>query len=74
MDIIDLIEYGRWLFSLSLVKGLLTGAGAAAVVDLNAFRSWKSFDEAASYSWATARFRWLQGAILGALAGAGLGL
>ncbi len=50
------------------VSGLLT----AATVDFQAFRAWKSFDDAASYGWSIAAFRWIQGSVIGALTGAGL--
>jgi hypothetical protein len=43
-------------------------------VDFQAFRSWKSFQDVASYSWGTALFRWVQGAIVGFVTAAGLGL
>lgn len=56
-----------------IVQGAINGVVAAAVVDLTAFRSWKSFEDAATYSWGTAAFRWFQGAIVGAVTAAGLG-
>lgn len=57
-----------------IVVAALAGAIAAARVDFHAFKSWQSFDEAVTYSWKTAVFRWIQGAIVGAVMGAGLGL
>lgn len=57
-----------------IVHGAIAGAIAAAGVDLHAFAQWKSFNDAAAYSWPTAAFRWFQGAILGAVSAAGLGL
>ena len=56
----------------SVVRGALTGIVAAAAVDYAAFRSWKSFADARGYSWSVAAFRWVQGAITGALAALGL--
>ncbi len=56
-----------------IVKGAISGTLAAASVDINAFRQWKSFDDAAAYDWKKAAFRWVQGAIVGALSAAGLG-
>jgi hypothetical protein len=56
------------------VKGAITGALAAAVVDFRAFQQWKNFHEAFEYQWSTALLRWLQGALTGAVAAAGLGL
>lgn len=54
------------------VAGIITGVISAAAVDIAAFRSWKSFDDAANYSWSTAAWRWFQGAVLGLLSAAGL--
>lgn len=56
------------------VAGALAGFLAAAVVDFNAFRTWKSIDEAKSYNWQVALWRWGQGAISGALMAAGISL
>ena len=56
-----------------IIRGALTGAAAAAVVDVHAFLTWKSVQEALTYSWSTAALRWVQGAVTGALAGAGFG-
>ena len=55
------------------VRGAITGAIAAAVVDVHAFLTWKSFSDIEHYSWGTAAFRWVQGAVSGAIAGAGYG-
>lgn len=55
-----------------LVAGAMTGLMAAAVVDIGAFRSWKTVDEAIAYDWRTALWRWFQGAVVGMLAAAGL--
>ena len=57
-----------------IAKGAMTGMLAAAAVDFQAFRSWKSFDDVHAYQWTVALWRWAQGAIVGAVAGAGLGL
>lgn len=62
-----------WI-ALPVVKGALAGWASAALVDLAAFRSWKSFHDAAVYDWQTAAWRWFQGAVVGALSSAGLGL
>jgi hypothetical protein len=56
-----------------IVQGAINGVMAAAVIDLQAFRNWKSFNDAAEYQWGTAAFRWFQGAVVGALTAAGLG-
>lgn len=57
-----------------LTQGAITGLIAAAAVDFQAFRNWKSFNDAASYSWSVAAFRWFQGAVVGLVTAAGLGL
>lgn len=56
------------------VAGAVTGFLAAVVVDIAAFRSWKSFHDAAVYDWGTASWRWLQGTISGIVAAAGIAL
>lgn len=53
--------------------GLITGLGSAMWTDLQAFRAWKDWHDAATYGWGTATFRWAQGASLGLLTGLGLG-
>lgn len=57
-----------------LLNGAVTGLLAAASVDFAAFRAWKSFDDAKTYDWSVALFRWVQGAIVGVVAAAGLGV
>lgn len=56
-----------------IVKGAVAGWAAAAVVDLHAFRTWKSSSDFTSYDWGTALLRWGQGLVSGALTAAGLG-
>jgi hypothetical protein len=55
-----------------ILAGALSGLISAAKLDFDAFRRWKSFDEALSYNWGIALWRWLQGGIIGAVTGAGL--
>ena len=50
-----------------IVQAALLGLLSAAVVDFQAFRAWKSFNEIKQYSWGLALFRWVQGAALGIL-------
>ena len=57
-------------FMSGLAHGALVGCLTAAIVDFQAFRSWKSFEEARQYSWGLALWRWFQGAVIGAVAGA----
>jgi hypothetical protein len=52
-------------------RGAVAGLVAAAVVDFHAFMTWKQFDDLKQYDWGTALFRWFQGAITGAMTGAG---
>lgn len=54
------------------VAGVVTGIISAAGVDLVAFRSWKSFDDASQYDWYLAAWRWFQGATFGLLSTAGI--
>lgn len=51
----------------------LKGALVAAAVDFGAFKKWKSFDDALAYDWRLAAWRWFQGAVIGLVAGFGLG-
>jgi uncharacterized membrane protein len=56
-----------------IVHGAITGAAAAAAVDLHAFATWKNMSDLKSYSWGVAAFRWFQGAVIGAITAAGMG-
>lgn len=58
----------------SIGHGTLTGVLSAMAIDYHAFRSWKSWHDAASYQWSLACWRWVQGAVVGAVTGAGLAL
>jgi hypothetical protein len=55
------------------LHGALIGLAVAAKVDYHAFQSWKSIDDCRTFEWRTAIVRWLQGAVGGFFAGAGLG-
>lgn len=48
--------------------GALSGLLAAAKVDFDAFRAFKSLDQYVAYDWRLAIWRWAQGAFYGALA------
>jgi hypothetical protein len=61
-----------WL-QIPLVAAVVNGVGGAILVDIAAFRSFKSWNEAAAYDWGIVAFRALWGAIGGLLAGLGLG-
>lgn len=61
----------------SIVHGAVTGALGAAAVDFHAFQTWKNMSDLKTYDWGVAAFRWLQGAVIGAVtagAAAGLGI
>ena len=55
-----------------IVMGAIVGAASAAKIDYSSFRSWKSFRDAYTYDWGTAAWRWLQGAVIGAVGVSGL--
>ena len=56
-----------------IVKAAVAGVLVAAAVDFQAFRSWKSFSDIETYAWKLALFRWVQGAVVGALTAVGFG-
>ena len=56
-----------------MLHGALVGISVAARVDYVAFKTWHSWHDAASYEWSTATWRWFEGAVIGATAGAGFG-
>lgn len=61
------------IISSPLVAGALSGLLSAAAVDYAAFRTWDDWHDLTSYSWGLATFRWVQGAIIGAIAALGVG-
>jgi len=67
------MEWLGWLLSTAAMRGAISGVVTAAIVDVGAFRGWKSWDDALTYQWGIATFRWFQGAVIGALTGLGLG-
>lgn len=56
----------------SVQAGAISGLLTAGAVDFQAFRNFKCWHDAAAYNWGTALFRWAQGAIMGAVTGAGI--
>lgn len=62
----------KTLLANPIVAGAISGILAAAVVDVHAFLTWKRFQDVATYDWGTAVFRWVQGAVAGALTAAGM--
>lgn len=66
----SLLQLGHALhlfFHSPVGQGAFIGWLGAAAVDWRNFRAWKSFDDARSYSWGVAVWRWVQGAIVGAV-------
>lgn len=61
------------LAQMPLVQGALAGLLTAAHVDYQAFKGWSDFHDAYTYDWRRAIFRWVQGAVGGAVLAAGLG-
>lgn len=56
-----------------VTRGAIAGAVAAAAVDIQAFRNWKTIHDWLEYDWGIAAWRWFQGAALGALTAFGIG-
>lgn len=56
------------------VFGGLVGLVAAAKIDYEAFQSWQSVDEALSYNWGVAGWRWFKGFVAGVVAASGTDL
>ncbi len=56
-----------------IAHGALIGALGSAHGDFLAFKGWQSAHDALTYSWGIAIFRWVQGAIIGAVPTAGIG-
>ena len=55
-----------------LALGALNGFGAAVLIDYAELRKWKSWDDLAAYEWKVASWRWVQGALGGLIAAAGI--
>lgn len=55
-------------YVVAVIVGALTGWAGAARADVMAFKSWKRYQDIRDYDWAVATFRWLQGAVSGAMA------
>lgn len=62
-----------WITHTHVFHGVVSGIGAAAMVDYHAFKNFKSVHEAATYDWGTAVFRWVQGAVVGGVTAGVLG-
>lgn len=50
-----------------ITVGGFKAAVAAALIDFAAFRKWQSHDEAMTYRWRLAMWRWAQGFVVGAV-------
>jgi hypothetical protein len=68
----EVTEHLQAFIAYPAVRGALSGLLSAALVDFAAFRSWKNFHDAYAYDWPTAAWRWLQGAVVGAVTSSGL--
>ena len=60
-------------FHSKLFAGALAGLTSAMIVDVGAFRGWKKWQDALTYDWGIATFRWFQGIVIGGLTGLGYG-
>lgn len=60
------------LLALAAAGGAFTGALGAARADYQAYISWDRWQDFQSYDWRLASFRWVHGAIVGAVGGVGL--
>ena len=56
-----------------VAKGAIGGVLVAMRIDYEAFKEWRSFDDATTYDWKTAGWRWFRGALLGAFAAGSFG-
>ena len=54
-----------------VLSGAFGGWMTAVKVDYNAFKSFKSFNDATKYNWGVALWRWFQGAVIGGVGAAG---
>jgi hypothetical protein len=70
MDFMDMTT----LLAHPVVVGALSGFLTAARVDYIAFQRFQTPEEAAQYQWRIALWRWLQGAVIGAVTARELGL
>jgi len=52
--------------------GALAGLLAAVRVDYEAFRAWDEWQDLQSYQWGLASFRWVKGAVIGAISALGV--
>lgn len=55
-----------WLHT-PFARGAFGGLITAVVVDVQAFKKFQSWHDAAEYGWSLATFRWAQGFLLGGL-------
>lgn len=56
-------------FSHPIVQMTLSGLLSAAAIDLSEFRKWKKWEDACTYDWHVATFRWFQGTVVGFVSG-----
>ena len=56
------------IFQPAIAAGIIGAAGgllAAMRIDWEAFKAWNDYNDALTYNWRTASFRWLKGVLLG---------
>lgn len=70
----DILSTTQAILQHPLVRGGLTGLGAAFVVDLAAFLRWNSPDEIKTFAVKLAILRYAQGLVGGALTAAGISI
>ena len=54
-----------------LLLGALTGWASAALTDYHAFQQFQSFEDAKTYNWQLAGWRWLKGTVTGVVVATG---
>jgi hypothetical protein len=70
--LMHLWQLGHQALHTTVGQGVVAGVLAAAAVDYHAFKAWQSWHEFATYSWGTASFRWMKGAVVGAVTALGI--
>ena len=69
----SVLHLATWLLHLPLVRGLLVGAGSAAMADVVKILRLSGWRDLKGYDFGVASWHWFTGALTGAFLGAGLG-